>query len=151
MRLFPRLVLLVACVPLLLPPGVCACGADGAAPAPRATAEPDPPAPAPTKCCGCSHGPKVVTPPAESVSQPAPERDRNVPHAPRCPAVSGGERAPLPERAEPAGHLTALAFASALVELVAPAPPGGCVATASRAAVPFESPARYLAHCTLLF
>ena len=56
------------CLPLLVPPGVCACGAR-----PMTQSAPK---------CGCCHKPARTKAPTATVGQPRPDRD----HALACPA-----------------------------------------------------------------
>lgn len=151
MRLFPRLVLLVACVPLLLPPGLCACGSEAVAPSRRVNVANVAPAAAPVKRCGCGHTAKHATTETRTVVPSAPEHEHQVPHVPSCPAVTGVERAPWAERAEPVDHVTALAFVVACANPFAFAEPGTHDAPTPHCAPAFEDRPRYLTHCALLF
>ena len=149
LRLFPRLVLLVACVPLLLPPSVCACGAEVAAPSQAARGDTLAPKSSDSKHCGCCHRAKSTAPTDELVSQHQDERP--VPHAPSCPIVSGVGRAQLAERAEPADHLTALAFVCLVPTLFALVEPLPSANDVPHSVPSFEAPPRFVAHCALLF
>lgn len=144
MRLFPRLVMLLACVPLLLPPGLCACGASETSAAPtRANAD----AGAKPNRCGCRHHTTPASPATLHVS-PAPHDPAHPHHAPGCPATADGSK--WVERAEPVGHLAPLAldalptFGLTLADtrVAAPAPTG--------MAAPPHFPPLYLTHCALL-
>lgn len=151
MRLFPRLVLLAACVPLLLPPGLCACGSEPVAPSQPVKVANAAPVTAPAKCCGCGHTAKRKAAPTHAVVPAAPEHEHQVPHKPHCPVLTGVETAPWVERVDPIDHVTALAFVVAFVDHLAFVEPGTCDRTVPHCAPAFEDQPRYLAHCALLF
>lgn len=149
MRLFPRLAMLLACVPLLFPPGLCACGAEVVAPPQPVKAVNVAPRPTPAKRCGCGHTAKHATTVTNSVATAPPEHEHRVPHAPSCPAVSAIERAPWVERAEPVDHVTAVAFVCSVTSTFAVAEPGK--QAVPRAVPDYAARPRYLTHCALLF
>ena len=143
--------MLLACLPLLLPPGLCACGASEAVTPKHAnTAAHAKETPA-RKCCGCSHHAKSDATPTRRLAtstQHTPEHP--VHHAPGCPATTGSERAKFTERAELVDHLTAVAFVTlahqpTLANVDCP------VFADARSTPIYESQPRYLKHCALLF
>jgi hypothetical protein len=83
-----RILVLAACLPLLLPPGLCACGASRHLPARAPTAEPAVRV-VPAECCSHGHHharaatEPATVPPAQT---PAAPQDQ---HAPGCPVVRG--------------------------------------------------------------
>lgn len=151
MRLLPRLVLLVACVPLLLPPGLCACGSEVVAPSQTVKAVQVESPTTPAKRCGCGHTAKHKAAPTQAIVPAAPEHEHRVPHTAHCPAVSGTERAQLVERAEPVEHVTALAFVCAAAAFATDAEPMSRPFVWRDSAHSFEDRPRYLTHCALLF
>jgi hypothetical protein len=138
-----RILMLLACVPLLGPPGVCLCAAgDHAPPAPRSVKPAQPPA-GPHAGCRHHHAQPPSDPPAPAT--PAPAGDD---HHPGCPAavVTGTDEVP---GTDPTPDLFAFPPAATL-DLPAPATPA---ARASASSTPRPRPSGlplFLHHCALV-
>lgn len=150
MRLLPRLAMLFACLPLLLPPGLCACGASEVQTTPtRANVVTE--APKETKapkCCGCSRHTKNEAPATQLVSPVPSEPEHAADHAPGCPATA--ERSNATERAEPVDHLTAVGFVVVPAHRSALAQQAPSAFAGARSTAPPHFPPLYLTHCALL-
>jgi len=141
-----RFLMLLACVPLLAPPGLCACRAGER----DHTQSHQEAAPAPERaCCAHRHGPhdrEASARPCEPTPRPAPAPHDND-HCPGCPAVTAGvERLPWSEPT--AGAIGVPAPAALAGVPFVPAPPARHVL---RPIAPDPSdPPLYLSHCSLV-
>lgn len=139
MPVLARLLMLVACVPLLQPTGFCACKLGGAAPTPpRQNTAATPPK---AGCCSHRHAPECDD---DSAPRPAPADDR---HLPGCPASVGVDHFKWAEPTEPvaAAPLPVESPAPYCLPVTTPAP----ARPVTSANWP-SSPPIYLAHCTLV-
>lgn len=141
MHAFARVLVLVACVPLLQPAGLCVCGARASVPTRArvlsAPAEPDTCANPARKCC--SHKRAAAARVAHPAAPPAPAD-----HQPGCPASPGADAQKWVEPA-PSPSAVALAVAS-------PFAPEPAVVLPHARALPAAEPAfgpPFLAHTRL--
>lgn len=151
MATLARVLMLVACVPLLQPPGFCICKTAARARARAVTLAPvKAEAPhAPSSDCGCRQC-KIGQPPTHSTessepSTPTPTPDES--HLPGCPASPGVDRFKWVEPVQSLVHdlpsVEVLTFLH--IEVVGPA------ALPSRTPATWpSSPPFYLSHCSLV-
>lgn len=149
-----RVLMLVACGPLLVPPGFCVCkaGVTSCTPPHRASAgERATPAEPPHPTARCSHRHVATdatdfTPPGEPTTPaPAPHDDD---HAPGCPAATaGGERL---QWVEPTADTTPVSVQVAFVGFALVPATGGCRPPDRRLVNRPCSPPLYLTHCSLV-
>jgi hypothetical protein len=145
-----RILLLLACLPLFVPPGVCVCGASEAV-ASLVRTEPDAAeaVPAGDSCDCCNPAARELISPEPQPTRP--HQHHHDDHAPGCPASGGAGGS---KWVEPSGSASCGLFA-------APPTPGLCVTLqaelpqaqrlAARASTPCVGPPLYLSHCALLF
>ncbi len=152
MAILIRVLMLVACVPLLLPPGFCVCkaGESSCTPSHResigeqaTTAEP----PHSTARCSHRHDTSKVasdfTPPGEP-TPPAPQDD----HAPGCPAATvNSDRL---QWVEPTADTTPVAVQAEFVGYLLVPATDGCPPPARQHVNRPCSPPLYLTHCSLV-
>lgn len=152
MAILVRVLMLVACGPLLVPPGYCICkaGVTSCTPPLRESVEVrGTESISSHSTARCSHrhdAPKAAhdfTPPGEP-TPPAPHDD----HAPGCPAATvGGERL---QWVEPTADTTPVAVRAAFVGFVLVPEMGGCLPPDRHVVNRPCSPPLYLTHCSLV-
>lgn len=155
MAILARLLMLVASVPLLFPPGYCICksgggervGATGHGPVVAQRA--DSSARSPSGCCGnrnCAGDHERRTPAGESKSRPGPAPQDND-HMPGCPAAAGADASKWVEPSQTLAHT----LPPLVVVVVLPVDVAGRrrppVATPTNWP---SSPPLYLSHCSLV-
>lgn len=155
MAILVRVLMLVACGPLLVPPGFCICkaGVTSCATSHRASVGVEGTAGEPSHSTArCSHrhdAPKVASdlasPGEPTPPTPAPHDDD---HAPGCPAATvGGERV---QWVEPTADTTPVTVQVAFVGVVLVPVAGGCRPPDRHHVNRPCSPPLYLTHCSLV-